>query len=86
MIMTEEIKTITFEEVWENFVNQLTEARIALKEKEEEINADAAHMTRIDLTEFNTLKTSVTKLEAAVETMDILRVNVFGQPSLIVVE
>jgi len=84
--MTEESKTITFDEVWENFVSQLSEARIALKEKEEEIEADAAHMTRIDLSEFNTLKITVTKLEAAVETMDILRVNVFGQPSLIVVE
>jgi hypothetical protein len=84
--MTEESKTISFDEVWENFVSQLSEARIVLKEKEEEIEADAAHMTRIDLTEFNTLKIAVTKLEAAVETMDILRVNVFGQPSLIVVE
>jgi hypothetical protein len=86
MIMTEENKTVTFDEVWENFVKQLNDARIALKEKEEEIEADAAHMTRIDLTEFNTLKIAVTKLEAAVETMDILRTEVFKQPSLIITE
>lgn len=84
MIEATENKTYTFEEIWENFASQLNEARIQLNNKEEEIQAEAAHMTRIDLTEFNDLRTAVIKLEAALETMDILRVNLFKQESLIV--
>ena len=85
MIMTEstETKLLTLDEIWDNFSNQLQEARKNLKSKEDELEQDAANLTRIDLTEYNECKIIVTKLEAAMEILDIVRVNVFGEPSKI---
>jgi hypothetical protein len=83
--MTEstETKLLTLDEVWDNFSSQLLEARKNLKTKEDELEQDASNLTRIDLTEYNNHKIIVSKLEAAVETLDIIRVNVFGEPSKI---
>ena len=83
--MTEstETKLLTLDEIWDNFSNQLQEARKNLKSKEDELEQDAANLTRIDLTEYNECKIIVTKLEAAMEILDIVRVNVFGEPSKI---
>jgi hypothetical protein len=85
MIMTEATKEklISLDEVWDNFKNQLQTARQNLKDKEDELEQDAANLTRIDLTEYNNHKIIVSKLEAAIETLDIVRVNVFGEPSKI---
>jgi NADP-dependent 3-hydroxy acid dehydrogenase YdfG len=85
MIMTEATteKLISLDEVWDNFKNQLQTARQNLKDKEDELEQDAANLTRIDLTEYNNHKIIVSKLEAAIETLDIVRVNVFGEPSKI---
>lgn len=76
-------KLISLDEVWDNFKNQLQTARQNLKDKEDELEQDAANLTRIDLTEYNNHKIIVSKLEAAIETLDIVRVNVFGEPSKI---
>jgi sugar-specific transcriptional regulator TrmB len=76
-------KLVSLDEVWENFKNQLQTARQNLKEKEDELEQDAANLTRIDLTEYNNHKIIVSKLEAAIETLDIVRVSVFGEPSKI---
>jgi hypothetical protein len=40
-------------------------------------------MTRIDLKEFNDLKVVVTKLEAGLEALDLIRTKVCGEKSLI---
>ena len=74
---------ISFEDLWENFCQQLTVARENLKEKESQVNEEISSLTRIDLTEYNDLKVIVTKLEAAVETLDLVRTKVCGQESLI---
>lgn len=78
-----EVKLITFDEVWNNFSNQLQEARKNLKDKEDELEQDAANLTRIDLTEYNDCKIAVTKLEAAIEILDIVQVNVYGNKTKI---
>ena len=85
MIMTENTKSklLTLNNVWDNFSTQLQEARKNLKLKEDELEQDAANLTRIDLTEYNNHKIIVSKLEAAVETIDIIRVEVFGEESKI---
>lgn len=82
---TESQKTdlITFEQLWNNFCTQLQEARKNLKEKEQEIEEELSTLTRIDLTEYNDLKIIVTKLEAALEVLDLVRVQVCGEKSLI---
>lgn len=85
MSETTEIKLLSFEDVWDNFCAQLEEARKELKEKEDELEQDASTLTRIDLSEYNNSKIIVTKLEAAIETLDIIRVNVFGEPSKIII-
>ena len=74
---------LTFEYVWENFVAQLTNARASLDEKNTEINEQMNTMTRIDLKEFNDLKIIVTKLEAGLEALDLIRTKVCGEKSLI---
>ena len=74
---------ITFEELWDNFCAQLKEARKTLQEKEAEIDEEISTLTRIDLTEYNDCKIIVTKLEAALETLDLVRVKVCGEKSLI---
>ena len=80
-----EVKLITLDEIWDNFSNQLQEARKNLKDKEDELEQDAANLTRIDLTEYNDCKIAVTKLEAAIEILDIVHVNVFGGKSRVVI-
>jgi hypothetical protein len=86
-IMTDEKSTLlTLDQVWDNFCGQLNDARTALQSKEEELEYDSAHLTRIDLTEYNDCKTVVSKLEAAVEILDIVRVSVFGETSRINIE
>lgn len=82
---TEAPTLLSLDEVWENFCAQLEEARVNLKDKEDELEQDAANLTRIDLTEFNNCKIVVQKLEAALETLDIVRVSVFGQESKITI-
>lgn len=83
MSETTEKKLLSLDEVWDNFSAQLEQARKNLKNKEDELEQDAANLTRIDLTEYNNHKIIVSKLEAAVETIDIVRVEVFGQESKI---
>jgi hypothetical protein len=80
-----EVKLITLDEIWDNFSNQLQEARKNLRDKEDELEQDAANLTRIDLTEYNDCKITVTKLEAAIEILDIVRVNVFGGESKVII-
>lgn len=80
---TEASKLLSIEDVWDNFCSQLEEAKKNLKIKEDELEQEAANLTRIDLTEYNNHKIIVTKLEAAVETLDIVRVSVFGKSSKI---
>lgn len=80
---TDAAKLLSIDDVWDNFCTQLQEAKQNLKLKEDELEQEAANLTRIDLTEYNNHKIIVTKLEAAVETLDIVRVSVFGQPSKI---
>jgi hypothetical protein len=74
---------ITFEDLWENFCQQLTVARENLQKKQSEIDEEISSLTRIDLTEYNDMKIMVTKLEAAVETLDLVRTKVCGEKSLI---
>jgi len=76
---------LSLDDVWDNFCTQLEQARKDLKDKEDELEQDAANLTRIDLTEYNNCKIVVQKLEAAVETLDIVRVNVFGQESKVTI-
>lgn len=80
---TTEAKLLTLDDVWDNFCSQLEEAKKGLRLKEDELEQDAANLTRIDLTEYNNHKIIVSKLEAAIETLDIVRVSVFGEPSKI---
>jgi len=80
---TDASKLLSIDDVWDNFCAQLQEAKQNLKLKEDELEQEAANLTRIDLTEYNNHKIIVSKLEAAVETLDIVRVSVFGQPSKI---
>jgi len=82
---TAEVKLLSLDEVWDNFTAQLEKARVNMKEKEDELEQDAANLTRIDLTEYNNHKIIVSKLEAALETLDIVRVSVFGEPSKITI-
>ena len=79
----EKEELLTFEYVWENFVAQLNAKRAELQEKEEEINDQINSMTRIDLKDYNDLKIVVTKLEAALEALDLIRTRVCGEKSLI---
>ena len=79
-------ETLTFEYLWENFCAQLSQKRVELQEKEAEINEQVYTMTRIDLKDFNDLKIVVSKLEAAVETLDLIRTKVCGEKSLIIRE
>ncbi len=74
---------ITFEDLWENFCQQLNVARENLQKKQSEIDEEISSLTRIDLTEYNDMKIMVTKLEAAVETLDLVRTKVCGEKSLI---
>ena len=74
---------ITFEDLWENFCQQLNVAREDLQKKQSEIDEEISSLTRIDLTEYNDMKIMVTKLEAAVETLDLVRTKVCGEKSLI---
>ena len=74
---------ITFEALWENFCQQLNVARENLQKKQSEIDEEISSLTRIDLTEYNDMKIMVTKLEAAVETLDLVRTKVCGEKSLI---
>lgn len=79
----EKEELLSFEYVWENFVSQLNAKRAELQEKEEEINDQINTMTRIDLKDYNDLKIAVTKLEAALEALDLIRTRVCGEKSLI---
>jgi len=74
---------VTFDSMWEGFVSQLTEARERVEAKGKELEAATASMTRVDLTEYNGLKTMVTKLEAALETMDLIRTKILKEESKI---
>lgn len=85
MAETDEKTLLSLDDVWENFCSQLEEERKNLKDKEDELEQDAANLTRIDLTEYNNCKVVVQKLEAAIETLDIVRVSVFGQQSKITI-
>lgn len=79
----EEKDLISFEDLWENFCQQLTVARENLQKKQSEIDEEISSLTRIDLTEYNDMKIMVTKLEAAVEALDLVRTKVCGEKSLI---
>lgn len=83
MEQSEEKELMSFDDLWENFVSQLTEAREFLQEKSNEIETQTATCTRIDLHEFNEAKVKVTKLESALETMNLVRVYCLGQESLV---
>lgn len=74
---------VTFDSMWEGFVSQLTEARERVEAKGKELEATTTSMTRVDLTEYNGLKTMVTKLEAALETMDLIRTKILKEDSKI---
>ncbi len=82
-VVEEEQDLISFEDLWENFCQQLNVARENLQKKQSEIDEEISSLTRIDLTEYNDMKTMVTKLEAAVETLDLVRTKVCGAKSLI---
>tara|TARA_B100001996_G_scaffold169936_1_gene129557 strand:- start:271 stop:564 length:294 start_codon:yes stop_codon:yes gene_type:complete len=73
----------TFDQVWEDFISQLTQARVDVKEKEEELEKNSSLMTRIDLTEVNDARNKVNRLEGAIEALDIVRTQVIGVESLI---
>jgi|TARA_B100000902_G_C27272179_1_gene896870 hypothetical protein len=73
----------TFDQVWEDFLSQLTQARADVKEKEEELEKNSSLMTRIDLTEVNDARNKVNRLEGAIEALDIVRTQVIGVESLI---
>jgi hypothetical protein len=83
MESTEEKELMSFEDLWENFVSQLTEARDFLAEKSTEIETQTTTCTRIDLHEYNEAKIKVTKLESALETMNLIRVHCLGEKSLV---
>jgi len=73
----------TFDQVWEDFLSQLVQARKDVKEKEEELEKNSSLMTRIDLTEVNDARNKVNRLEGAIEALDIVRTQVIGVESLI---
>jgi len=73
----------TFDQVWEDFLSQLVQAREDVKEKEEELEKNSSLMTRIDLTEVNDARNKVNRLEGAIEALDIVRTQVIGVESLI---
>lgn len=78
-----ETKEIEFEDVWEDFVNQLTSARLEVKEREDELEKNASLMTRLDLTDLNDARNKVMKLEGACEAIDIIRTQVLKEESRI---
>jgi chaperonin GroEL (HSP60 family) len=81
---TEEKKELkSFDELWENFSQRLSDARVALINKKEEIEKQTEISTRIDLTEHHDLQIMVHKLEAALETLNLVRVECMGLESLI---
>jgi len=81
---TEEKKSNkTFDDLWDNFSERLKETRIALINKREEIEKQTEISTRIDLTEYNDLQIMVHKLEAALEALNMVRVECLGLESLI---
>jgi len=81
---TEEKKELkSFDELWESFSQRLADARVALINKREEIEKQTEISTRIDLTEYNDLQIMVHKLEAALETLNMVRVECMGLESLI---
>tara|TARA_A100001234_G_scaffold198493_1_gene189258 strand:+ start:272 stop:565 length:294 start_codon:yes stop_codon:yes gene_type:complete len=78
-----ETKEIEFEDVWEDFVNQLTSARLEVKEREDELEKNASLMTRLDLTDLNDARNKVMKLEGACEAIDIIRTQILKEESRI---
>ena len=78
-----ETKEIEFEDVWEDFVKQLTSARLEVKEREDELEKNASLMTRLDLTDLNDARNKVMKLEGACEAIDIIRTQVLKEESRI---
>lgn len=81
---TEEKKDLkTLDEVWDTFSERLANARVALINKREEIEKQTEISTRIDLTEHHDLQIMVHKLEAALETLNVVRVECLGLESLI---
>lgn len=78
-----ETKEIEFEDVWDDFVNQLTSARLEVKEREDELEKNASLMTRLDLTDLNDARNKVMKLEGACEAIDIIRTQVLKEESRI---
>ena len=78
-----ETKEIEFEDVWEDFVAQLTAARLEVKEREDELEKNASLMTRLDLTDLNDARSKCTKLEGACEAIDIIRTQVLKEESRI---
>lgn len=81
---TEEKKDLkSFDDLWEGFSKRLADARVALLNKREEIEKQTEISTRIDLTEYNDLQIMVHKLEAALEALNLVRVQCMGLESLI---
>jgi len=76
-----ELKTV--DELWDSFSERLANARVAVVKKREEIEKETEISTRIDLTEYNDLQIMVHKLEAAMETLNMIRVECLGLESLI---
>lgn len=81
---TEEKKDLkSFDDLWDDFSERLINVRLALGEKRDEIDKQTEISTRIDLQEYNDIQIMVHKLEAALETLNIVRVECLGLESLI---
>lgn len=73
----------TIDDLWEEFSKKLEAKRQFLEIKKQEIEEQTATCTRVDLVEFNDASLMVSKLEAAIETLDVVRVRCLGLESLI---
>ena len=86
MDTTEQKTSYSFDEIWDSFSSQLREVTEKHAKKEEEINDQLTYANRVDLTELNTLSVMKHKLEAALEALDLVRVNCLNLEPLIVYE
>lgn len=80
---TQEKELATLDELWDEFSKRLEDKRAFLQIKKKEIEEQTATCTRVDLVEYNDANMMVSKLEAAVETLDVVRVRCLGLESLI---
>lgn len=81
--MEEQKELESIDVLWDEVTLELVKKREFLEQKKKEIEEQTATCTRVDLVEYNDASIMVTKLEAAAEILDMVRVRCLGLDSLI---